>query len=494
MPTSTAASMIAKVVVVPIANSSMKRNQITSRASRMAPRSTNGGGRWYDASAGLLDLNILSLAIDPVSPSTLYAGTLAWNGTRLYKSTNGGAYWAISATGLSSVEHRALVVDPATPGRVYVGTDLGVYRSTDAGASWAAANVGLTALDVTELALDPARPTTIYAGTHSGGVFVSTDAGDHWAPARRGFSPRVQALTMEPAGTTLLAAFYGAGVWQIGPPTRKGDMNGDGLPDLLFRSNLAGTRNKVWLMNGVQRVSEADIAPDAASRDWVLRGVDDFDVDGHSDLAFWSQATGAVELWLMNGATRVGAPAALTGGAALPTNWNLAATADFDRDGRPDVVWRNVTSQKLVIWTLSGTAKAGAIVPTPSQAVDANWLIVAAADYNGDGATDLLWYNHTSGKIVTWYMDAAVVRISGQFTSPPNAGDHNWQVVASADYSGPSGPGAPPVGSPDVLWRNTDSGNQVVWHMDFASARVFGEFTVPVANSPALDWTVVGPR
>ena len=47
---------------------------------------------------------------------------------------------------------------------------------------------------------------------------------------------------------------------------------------------------------------------------------------------------------------------------------------------------------------------------------------------------------------------------------------------------------------PDIVWRNETSGNQVVWHMDFASTRVHGEFTSPPANTPALDWTVVGPR
>ncbi len=47
---------------------------------------------------------------------------------------------------------------------------------------------------------------------------------------------------------------------------------------------------------------------------------------------------------------------------------------------------------------------------------------------------------------------------------------------------------------PDIVWRNETSGNQVVWHMDFASTRVHGELTSPPANTPALDWTVVGPR
>ncbi len=176
----------------------------------------------------------------------------------------------------------------------------------------------------------------------------------------------------------------------------------------------------------------------------------------------------------------------LTGGATLPTNWDLSATADFDHDGRADVVWRNFI-QEVVVWTMSGTAKLGNIVPTPDLAVNANWLIVAAADYNNDGNTDFLWYNDTSGKIVTWYMDFSVVRVTGQFTTPDAAGNNNWKVVASSDYSRTYSPGTPPVGSPDIVWRNETSGNQVVWHLDFNSTRVHGQFSNPSANTPALE-------
>jgi hypothetical protein len=276
----------------------------------------------------------------------------------------------------------------------------------------------------------------------------------------------------------------------------KGDFNSDGMPDIVFRNVAAGQQNKVWFMNAKTRTSEAAISPDAASADWLIRGVDDFNADGRTDLVFWNQLTGAVEFWLMNGTTRTGAAVPLSGGAVLPTNWSLSATADFNADGNPDIVWRNLTSQKIVVWTMIGTAKTGALIPSPDQAVDANWTIVAAADYNHDGNTDFLWYNNTSGNIVTWYMGPSptLIRISGQFTNPISAGDSNWKVVASADYSGSDMPGTPPAGSPDILWRNATSGNQVIWHLNFGSTRILGEFTDPFANTPALNWVVVGPR
>src|SRR6185436_14854650 len=121
----------------------------------------------------------------------------------------------------------------------------------------------------------------------------------------------------------------------------------------------------------------------------------------------------------------------ISGAATLPTNWKLSATGDFNADGKPDIVWRNFTSQKINIWTMNGTAKIGNIIPTPDQAVDGNWEIVAALDYDGDGNRDFLWYNATSGNIVQWLMNSSVVRTTGRFTNPVSAGDSNWKVLAS---------------------------------------------------------------
>jgi hypothetical protein len=277
-------------------------------------------------------------------------------------------------------------------------------------------------------------------------------------------------------------------------PFVKGDINQSLTTDLVFRNTATG-QNDFWLMSGVNRTSLVTLSPTPASLDWQIVGVDDFSGDNKNDLALWNGATGVVEFWLMNGTTRTGV-APLTGGSTLTTNWRLSATADFNRDGKPDIVWRNFTSQKIVIWTMNGTAKTGNIVPVPDQAVDANWEIVGAFDLNNDGTIDFLWYNPFSGKIVGWLMDANVVRITGSFTNPSNAGDANWKVLAAGDYGiGPAQTGTPQPGSRDVVWRNSTSGNVVVWHMDYALNRTGGVFTNPTAPSPnPTQWTIVGPR
>lgn len=268
----------------------------------------------------------------------------------------------------------------------------------------------------------------------------------------------------------------------------KGDFNLDGQADLLLLHPFSN-QHQFWWMNGTTRSYEGPLVPTTPLFRRVV-GTDDFNGDQRIDVVMQYPALGGVEFWMMKSdGSRWGEPVPLS--ASLPVEWQVIATADFDVDGHPDLLWRNASTQKLTIWTLNGVTHEGTLTPSPDQAINANWAVVAALDYNGDGTIDLLWYNATSGKAVLWFMDAAVQRLSGQFTDPPNAGDNNWKIVASSDYG--VGPGGI-AGTADIVWRNASSGKFVVWYMDLAGRRSAGTFTTPDAPASPLAWTVVGPR
>jgi photosystem II stability/assembly factor-like uncharacterized protein len=132
-------------------------------------KSLDGGESWSQAGVDLNNKYVMALAIDPVTPTTLYAGTN--NG--IFKSVDGGASWVQKRNGFGKpyIEIYALAIDPLTPATIYAGTSDGVYQSMDAGESWHAINTGLTSFDVYALAIDPAAPAILYAGVEGGGVF-----------------------------------------------------------------------------------------------------------------------------------------------------------------------------------------------------------------------------------------------------------------------------------------------------------------------------------
>src|SRR5256885_10222887 len=117
--------------------------------------------------------SIRALAIDPMTPGTLYAGT---GGGGVFKSTNGGGSWV--NTGLTNnLFVTTLAIDPQAPATLYAGGGNGVFKSTDGGGSWTAAYFSFS---VTTLAIDPQTPATLYAGTYGGGAYKRR-SGEHTA-------------------------------------------------------------------------------------------------------------------------------------------------------------------------------------------------------------------------------------------------------------------------------------------------------------------------
>ena len=167
-------------------------------------KTTDGGWNWNAANNGLTSVVIQSLVIDPKTPTTLYAGT----GNRgIFKSTDGGTNWNVTNIGLKNSTVGALAIDPATPTILYAGTSGGgVFKSMDGGKNWSATNAGMTDAYVSALAIDPATPTILYAGTLDG-VFKSVDGGANWSSANSGLTGiHVVVLAIDPATPTTLYA------------------------------------------------------------------------------------------------------------------------------------------------------------------------------------------------------------------------------------------------------------------------------------------------
>lgn len=294
-------------------------------------------------------------------------------------------------------------------------------------------------------------------------------------------------LDLAPGETRLLRVSFALGTVQR---LFKGDLDLDTQPDIYFE-DVATAATRIWPMKGSARVGVPLDLP--ATPGFRVVGQDDFSFDYSSDLLL-RRATPPYELQVRKGDGVGFRPPGATSLPARGTEWEVAATGDFNRDGYADILWRNTVSQLLEIELLAaGYVHLGLATPSPDHALDGNWQVVVASDSDGDGDLDLLWYNTSSGRIVFWWLNPSYQRVTGAFAEPPAAGDANWSVVASSDFGRGPFVTLPTVsGVPDILWRNATSSRLVVWHMNASGQRTAGLFTTP--DSEASNWKVVGPR
>lgn len=101
----------------------------------------------------------------------------------LYRSVDEGVRWAlvpIVVGGRTSLNALSMAIDPSTPSSLYaVVMERGVVRSLDGGAHWELANTGLPdstiGIDAWSVEVDPNTPSTVYAGLAGGAVSLSLD-------------------------------------------------------------------------------------------------------------------------------------------------------------------------------------------------------------------------------------------------------------------------------------------------------------------------------
>ena len=201
----------------------------------------------------------------------------------------------------------------------------------------------------------------------------------------------------------------------------RGDFNGDGMADILWRNSASGEM-AVWYMNGAAMTGSAFVNPPLYDMNWQVVGADDFNLDGKADIVWRNTVSGENAVWYMNGAT-------MTGSAFLPPhydlNWKIAGTGEFNNDGKPDLLWRNTATGENAVWHMNGTTIAGSAFFTPL--VDQSWQIVGTGDFSKDVNMDVLWRNSTTGETMVWFMNGVTQIGTGSIT--PALTDLNWKIV-----------------------------------------------------------------
>jgi hypothetical protein len=210
-------------------------------------------------------------------------------------------------------------------------------------------------------------------------------------------------------------------------------------------------------VDGSVNWAATQLAGDSAT--WHVAAIADLNGDGKPDL-IWQNTAGTVVVWYMGGADGSTYQSAkqLAGDSSA---WKLIAAADLAGNGKADLIWQNTTGT-VVAWYMGGTDGSTFLSAKQLAGDSATWHIAAVADLNGDGKQDLIWQNST-GTVVVWYMggaDGSVYQSAKQLAGDSTA----WKLVAAADMDA--------NGYADLLWQNT-SGTVVAWYMGGPDGSVF---------------------
>lgn len=108
-------------------------------------KTTDAGSSWFSTTDYEISLSMGAIAIDPVNPEIIYAGTgeatysgVSYYGRGLLKSTNGGSTWTNYTSGLpASTYFSRIKIRPNNNSQLLAALgNSGLYRSTNGGQNW----------------------------------------------------------------------------------------------------------------------------------------------------------------------------------------------------------------------------------------------------------------------------------------------------------------------------------------------------------------------
>lgn len=230
--------------------------------------------------------------------------------------------------------------------------------------------------------------------------------------------------------------------WQI---VGVGDFGGDGVSDILWRHRVTGS-NVIWKSG---RSSTTASVTGVTNVNWRVVGIGDFNGDTRDDILWHDDVTGSSAVWYS-------ATYATRANLTRITNlaWDIVGTGDFDNDGRADVLWRNASTGQNSIWRTGDLATPQVTATVTGDA----WQIAGVGDFDNSGGDDILWRNRVTGANQIW--KSANVSTKLAVTGVTN---QEWQIFGVADYDG--------NGRADILWRNTATGANVIWRAGVSSSK-----------------------
>ncbi len=154
-------------------------------------RSEDAGQSWRLVDSPLSSYCVWALAVDPVEPQTMFAGTGTPTPATLFRSTDGGRRWeqrpaeiAEECPNVGIPRVTGIAIDPVNRRSIWVGLEVdGVRHSADGGDTWVTIDGNIPNPDVHNVAVAGGPPKTVFVVVNND-VFTSTDDGATWKSVR----------------------------------------------------------------------------------------------------------------------------------------------------------------------------------------------------------------------------------------------------------------------------------------------------------------------
>ena len=259
------------------------------------------------------------------------------------------------------------------------------------------------------------------------------------------------------------------------------DFDKNGTSDVILHNPSSG-QVSVWYLGGPAGTNLiASPVIGTAFAGWRVVTADDFDGDDVPDIVLQNDTSNAVSFWYMTGPT--GSTLRHSPIIGYPrTPWRVVAAADFDVDGRPDLLLQN--GPALSVWLLGGPDGSALQTSTDFYAADASWALIAAADTTGDGIPDLIYREKATNEIKVWTVtgNRNSLRIASTYSLGVAAG--GWFGQGWGDHDG--------NGCADVIFENDALSMVSIWYFGGTDCRT--RLDAAVVSYRAPGWAISGTR
>jgi FG-GAP-like repeat len=247
--------------------------------------------------------------------------------------------------------------------------------------------------------------------------------------------------------------------------------------DLLWRNRQPGSsgfgENYLWTMQDAVQTNSTRLFP-VADAAWQIVGTADANRDGIGDILWRNSDNGINVWWYMDAQGQIAQSALIQ--SVEDKNWKIVGVGDQDRDGQVDILWRNLATGDNIWWLMQGTTiKAGKAITSLAPANN-DWEIKGLGDVNQDGQIDIFWSNRTTRQMVWWVMDG-VNNSSSSFAIEADAS--GAIAIGTADFNADA--------SPDIVLRNRQTGANTLLLMDRAT--VLDRYTIAPVDA---NWDIAG--